>query len=216
MLEKADTTPPPKVRAEKNEAGEIVARVETSDSSTMGSADRDFANNLSTQLAVACRAGADDPEEFANNMNPLLAAMHGIRPRDEIEGMLAAQMIAAHTAAMKMLQRMYHAEYLEHADAYSNRANKFMRTYVAQMDALKRYRAVAQQTVRVERVYVNEGGQAIVGNVNHGGPGAPSKTEHQPHAVTYAPGQTMPSQDPAGNVVPIASDEERAVQTARR
>ena len=32
-----------------------------------------------------------------------------------------------------------------------------------------KYRAKAQQTVRVERVTVHEGGQAIVGDVNHGG-----------------------------------------------
>jgi len=39
------------------------------------------------------------------------------------------------------------------------------------MDALKRYRAKAQQTVRVERVTVREGGQAIVGSVSHEGGG---------------------------------------------
>jgi hypothetical protein len=43
------------------------------------------------------------------------------------------------------------------------------RTYLAQMDTLKKYRAKAQQTVRVESVTVNEGGQAIVGDVTHGG-----------------------------------------------
>ncbi|WP_216825867.1 hypothetical protein [Sulfitobacter sp. SK012] len=48
------------------------------------------------------------------------------------------------------------------------------RTYLAQMDALKKYRAKAQQTVRVERVSVHEGGQAIVGDVNHGG-----RVEHE-------------------------------------
>jgi hypothetical protein len=43
------------------------------------------------------------------------------------------------------------------------------RTYLAQMDALKKYRAKAQQTVRVERMADNEGGQAIEGDVTHGG-----------------------------------------------
>ena len=33
------------------------------------------------------------------------------------------------------------------------------------MEALKRYRSEGQQTVRVERVTVSEGGQAIVGAV---------------------------------------------------
>ena len=37
------------------------------------------------------------------------------------------------------------------------------------MEALKRRRAKAQQTVRVERVTVEDGGQAIVGDVTHGG-----------------------------------------------
>ena len=41
--------------------------------------------------------------------------------------------------------------------------------YAGQMEALKKYRAKAQQTVRVERVTVEDGGQAIVGNVTHGG-----------------------------------------------
>jgi hypothetical protein len=46
---------------------------------------------------------------------------------------------------------------------------RLSRTYLAQMDAIKKYRAKAQQTVRVERVTVHEGGQAIVGDVTHGG-----------------------------------------------
>ena len=37
--------------------------------------------------------------------------------------------------------------------------------YAAQMDTLKRYRSKGQQTMRVERVTVKDGGQAIVGNV---------------------------------------------------
>ena len=37
------------------------------------------------------------------------------------------------------------------------------------MDALKKYRAKAQQTVRVERVNVESGGQAVVGDVSTGG-----------------------------------------------
>ena len=37
------------------------------------------------------------------------------------------------------------------------------------MEALKRYRSKGEQRVYVERVTVNEGGQAIVGPVAHGG-----------------------------------------------
>jgi hypothetical protein len=41
-----------------------------------------------------------------------------------------------------------------------------------QMEALKRYRTGGQQKVTVEHVTVNDGGQAIVGAVTHGGGGS--------------------------------------------
>ena len=47
----------------------------------------------------------------------------------------------------------------------------------------------------MEHVTVHGGGQAIVGNVT-GGPGAQPKSEEQPDAkqLTYAPGETLPSE----------------------
>ncbi len=38
-----------------------------------------------------------------------------------------------------------------------------------QMHALRKYRAKAQQVVRVEGVTVHDGGQATVGDLSHGG-----------------------------------------------
>ncbi|NNK67238.1 MAG: hypothetical protein HKO95_10915, partial [Rhodobacteraceae bacterium] len=72
---------------------------------------------------------------------------------------------------MMMARRLNHVETIPQQDAAERAFNKLARTYATQMDALKRYRAKAQQTVRVERVTVNEGGQAIVGNVSHAGGG---------------------------------------------
>ena len=46
--------------------------------------------------------------------------------------------------------------------------SRLSRTYLAQMEALKKHRAEAQQTVRVERVTVESGGQAVVGSVQYG------------------------------------------------
>jgi hypothetical protein len=55
--------------------------------------------------------------------------------------------------------------------------NKLARTFATQVEALKRYRNGGEQTVRVEQVTVNEGGQAIVGNVVSKGVGASEKGE---------------------------------------
>jgi len=40
-----------------------------------------------------------------------------------------------------------------------------MKTFVMQMEVLRRLRTGGQQFVRVEHVHINEGGQAIIGNL---------------------------------------------------
>ena len=47
-------------------------------------------------------------------------------------------------------------------------AARLLRAYATQVEALRRLRNGGSQTVRVEHVYVNEGGQAIIGNVRSG------------------------------------------------
>ena len=47
-----------------------------------------------------------------------------------------------------------------------NYETKMLRTFTAQMEALKRYRTGGQQKVIVEHVHVTAGGQAIIGVVN--------------------------------------------------
>jgi hypothetical protein len=44
-------------------------------------------------------------------------------------------------------------------------AARLLCAYATQVEALRRLRNGGSQTVRVEHVYVNEGGQAIIGNV---------------------------------------------------
>ena len=91
--------------------------------------------------------------------------------------MLAAQMAAVHMSTMTFARRLAHVENIPQQDSAERAFNKLARTFAAQVEALKRYRSGGEQTVRVEHVTVNEGGQAIVGNVSHGGRGSPEKME---------------------------------------
>lgn len=134
----------------------------------------------------------------------------GIGAQDAIEAMLATQMVASHNAAMHLMSKAHNAEYISQLESYANQSNKLMRTFATQVETLKRYRQKASQTVRVERVYVNEGGQAIVGDVHTGG-GVTAKREEQPHALGYAPGTPMRSENSQGNTLPVTSDEKRAL-----
>ncbi len=49
------------------------------------------------------------------------------------------------------------------------------RTFTTQVEALKRYRTGGEQRVTVQHVNVNEGGQAIVGNLSSPRGGVPQK-----------------------------------------
>jgi hypothetical protein len=80
------------------------------------------------------------------------------------------------------------------ASAFGKRSDaaRPARTYATQMEALKRYCTGGEQKVTVHHVSVNEGGQAIVGNVNQAASGtAPEKPVTTP-ALTDARQQAMP------------------------
>lgn len=140
-------------------------------------------------------------------INGILSALAGIAPRDEVEAMLAAQMVAVHLASVEASRRAFiEGQSFEGRNMNLKHAGQLMRTYTQQMETLKRYRQKAQQTVRVERVYVNEGGQAIVGDVHHTGGGAEQKNGEQPHAITHAPGETLRSENSKMDTVPVPGD----------
>jgi hypothetical protein len=131
-----------------------------------GTTNSDFANMQMGLLANAISSGGEVKED---EVNSALAAMHGIQPRDEIESMLAAQMIAVHRGSMTMSRRLLSADNIEQQNSAVNALTKLNRTFTAQMEALNRNRGKGQQKMTVEHVHVHDGGQAIVGNVKGGG-----------------------------------------------
>ena len=96
-------------------------------------------------------------------MNFALAVVKGIGPRDETETLLAAQMAAIHIATMSAAQRLTKVETIPQQDSASNMLNKCSRTFAAQVEALKKYRANGEQNIKVQHVNVHEGGQAVHG-----------------------------------------------------
>jgi hypothetical protein len=84
----------------------------------------------------------------------------------EIEGALAVQMACTHTAAMAVLAKLDVAFATERrVAAFGSAAARLMRAYAVQVEVLRRLRNGGQQVVRVEHVHVNQGGQAVIGNV---------------------------------------------------
>ncbi len=101
------------------------------------------------------------------------AAIRGIDPQDELQGLLAVQLFASHNLAMTFCRRAVHPEQnSEGTDANVARATQFTKIFLEQVTCLQKLKGqAAQQRVVVEHVTVHQGGQAIVGAVTPRGEG---------------------------------------------
>jgi hypothetical protein len=138
-----------------------------------GSMSDDWNNIIANQTAGTLWFFEDSgPDGIRRQRHAAVDALIGIKPGDELEGMIAAQLIASHNASMECYRRaMLRDQSFEGRQEALNQANKLSRTYAALLDALNRHRGKGQQKVTVEHVHVHEGGQAIVGNVESRGEG---------------------------------------------
>ena len=134
----------------------------------------DFFTEILSQLA---NASEQDGKINERELNFMISVVKGIQPRDQLETMLAAQMAAVHSLTMNMAYRLKGIFTLPQLDSMGRAMNKLARTFAGHLEALKRYRSTGEQKVTVEHVTVNQGGQAIVGNVAHRGEGSSKKPE---------------------------------------
>jgi hypothetical protein len=173
---------------------------------SIGGSNSDNWNNLlANQVVNSLWTKHSDEGQKNRQFEGTISGLIGIDPRDELEGMMAAQLIAAHNAAMECYRRaMLPEQTFQGRSEALNQANKLSRTYVTLVEALNRHRGKGQQKVTVEHVHVHAGGQAVVGVVEGGGDRAKSKD--QPHALGYAPGEKMRSTNKEGDALPVPRD----------
>src|SRR5215471_15819605 len=131
-----------------------------------GSRSDHWNNILANQTVQALWLEHSDPETRDKQFKATVAALIGIAPKDELEGMMAAQLIAAHNAGMECYRRaMIREQTFEGRRENLAQANKLSRTYATLLEALNRHRGKGQQKVTVEHGHVHAGGQAVVGVV---------------------------------------------------
>jgi hypothetical protein len=161
----------------------------------LGTEDADFAKELVQQLADT------DLRRDEAKINFLLAVIKGIKPKDQLGAMLAAQMAVTHRLCMTFANRLNQVQTLPQFDSTERAYNKLARTFTTQMEALKRYQTGGDQKVTVQQVSVSEGGQAIVGNVTQSvREPAPDKAATSPPALADARMAPMPM---VGNQEPM-------------
>ena len=128
----------------------------------LGAVDRDAMHGILRQLARACSKGR---KPDAVNLAFMISMAKSIRPRDSIEAMLVAQMVSIHVMAMRCAYHLANAEDIARQDSAARALGRLARIFPAQIDALSRYRNNSEPAITVQNVSVQDGGNAIVGNV---------------------------------------------------
>ncbi len=200
-----------------------------------GSGSKDLNNVLANQAVAALWLPAGLTEaERDRRYHAAVVAMMEFKPADGIEGMMAAQAVGLHSASMECLRRaMLPEQTIDATDHLRRQGANLSRAFLDVVAALDRKRGISpRQVVRVERVMVAPGAQAVVGNVQaymntgqHGaGVGHEGETRGEPYAPPArlahdaAPGAVLPplrGTDPDRDALPVARDGERAVSDAR-
>jgi len=116
-----------------------------------GSRCDDWNHVLVNQVVSALWRNNFDGEEIKKQQYAAVYALIGIGPKDELEGMLAAQLVACHNASMEYYRRaMLREKTLEARRENLGQANKLSRTYATLLESLNRHRGKGQQKVTVE------------------------------------------------------------------
>ena len=183
-------------------------------SAATGITDMDALTMLLEQImSVAPRA--EEGKVDQNKINGFLGMVAEIGPKDAIEASLAIQIVATTQMAMRTGMSLMHAvKTIDQLNANSNHYNKLVRSNVAMVECLKRYRNSGEQKVTVTHNHVTVNADQAAVAVNHpGGGGAVLEERRQPDvkatdpaALAYAPGAALPCQVEADKAaVPTAS-----------
>jgi hypothetical protein len=102
-----------------------------------GSQSDNWNNILTNQTGAGVWVKNSSAEERDKQLSATVAALIGIGPKDELEGMMAAQLVAAHNAAMECYPRaMVGEQTFEGRRENLAQVNKLSRTYAALLEAL--------------------------------------------------------------------------------
>ena len=126
-----------------------------------GGSQSDHWNNIVANQAVqSLWLKNSDTATKDRQISATFVALVGIGPNDELKGMVATQLLAAHNAAMECYRRaMIGEQTFEGRRENPSQANKLSRTFAMLLDALNHHRGKGQQKVTVEHVHVHRRAQ---------------------------------------------------------
>jgi hypothetical protein len=115
-----------------------------------------FLDQLTSLCTISYDRGSGQWKPSEIELNFALGIIDSIRPRNQMEAALAAQMVAVHFMQMRMSSRMLGEQDIGSRDANAREAavaGKLARTFAMQMDTLNRIRGrrTARQSIKVKK-----------------------------------------------------------------
>ena len=133
----------------------------------LGTTSMEFVDATLHQLQAAARL--PNSGVSATAVNAALAMIENEQPRGETECAIVIQMACVHSATMTVLGRLGGGHGGDrHVLAAATAASRLSRSFAILVETLRRLRNGGSQVIRIERVNVSEGGQAIIGNIAAG------------------------------------------------
>ena len=162
---------PPRMKVVDKEDGSISIAFDEKDESaaarqlvqSLGDGESSFVASLLKELVNGTKVGSTPK---SSDLNYALQIVGAVKPTNELEAFLASQMAVVHMAAMRHVRMMNNVDLIPQLEVQEKTVSRLMRTFAMQMEALRKYRSGGEQRVIVKHVTVNDGGQAIVGNVS--------------------------------------------------
>jgi hypothetical protein len=134
----------------------------------LGLRDRDLSSMTAMQLINANSRVSPSPDN-CKRINGIIAAVSEINPKDTLETMLGCQMVTCNSAIMRLMEQFTNETVTEETvNLYLKTVNRLMLTYARQLEALSCYRRKGHQKMTVEHVTIENGGQAVIGDVTGG------------------------------------------------
>lgn len=164
-------------------------------------------NTFLGQLEALCGNSHYDDEARQwrldeNQFSAALALVNSVKPRNEMEAALAAQMVAVHLLTMKVAARAIQYDYDTRTAAA---AGKLARTFTLQMEALRSMRG-RKRTTRQSITVRKELHQHVH---YHRGEGESEGQPHERPAAIVDQCPALPSPQPGGEAVPLPGDERK-------
>ena len=118
-------------------------------------------------LTPAFKASIPRSNWDEQTMEQFLDFYRGSKIESPLEGLLHIQLFALHMQSLELLGEARATVVLESKEKYLSLANRLTRTFTMALDSLGKFKRQGKQEIRVERITLNSGSQAIIGNIQN-------------------------------------------------